>query len=213
MISPEEQIFIRSILFSPDDPEPKLVYADWLEERNDARAPLLRMDAELLDLPMAAAEEQEQSSQSSSENDVASRRRELAKARAALLPRLDRDWVQLITDGNIRYCDLSVEFEYICPKQWSDLQQIEGQPNVRFCSQCSQTVHYCQTIAEAKKHVMDSRCIAVDAAVADKETRDIPAHRPPLTTFMTLGIAMMPDEVTESPVEDIYEEPPPNNGD
>jgi uncharacterized protein (TIGR02996 family) len=39
----EEDAFIRAILAAPEDPAPRLVYADWLEERGDPRGEYLRL--------------------------------------------------------------------------------------------------------------------------------------------------------------------------
>jgi uncharacterized protein (TIGR02996 family) len=39
----EEAGFIRAIIATPGDWTPRLAYADWLEERSDARAELLRL--------------------------------------------------------------------------------------------------------------------------------------------------------------------------
>lgn len=38
-----EDIFLRAIRQAPDDPAPRLIYADWLEEQGDARSALLRL--------------------------------------------------------------------------------------------------------------------------------------------------------------------------
>src|SRR5688572_15359202 len=39
----DESDFLRAIAARPDDDAPGLVFADWLEERGDWRAPLLRL--------------------------------------------------------------------------------------------------------------------------------------------------------------------------
>jgi uncharacterized protein (TIGR02996 family) len=39
-----DEAFLRAILASPEDDVPRLIYADWLEERGDPRAELLRHD-------------------------------------------------------------------------------------------------------------------------------------------------------------------------
>lgn len=44
----EEAAFLRAIHAAPHDPALRLVYADWLEERGDARAELLRVQCELV---------------------------------------------------------------------------------------------------------------------------------------------------------------------
>lgn len=41
----EEAAFLKAIADSPDDPTPRLVFADWLQDRDDPRAPWVRDDA------------------------------------------------------------------------------------------------------------------------------------------------------------------------
>jgi uncharacterized protein (TIGR02996 family) len=38
-----EDAFLRAVLADPDDDEPRLVYADWLEERDDPRGEFIRL--------------------------------------------------------------------------------------------------------------------------------------------------------------------------
>lgn len=40
----DEAAFLRAIADQPEDDAPRLVYADWLEERNDPRAEYLRVE-------------------------------------------------------------------------------------------------------------------------------------------------------------------------
>jgi uncharacterized protein (TIGR02996 family) len=42
-----EDAFIRAILASPEDAAPRLIYADWLEERSDGRAEYLHLEYQL----------------------------------------------------------------------------------------------------------------------------------------------------------------------
>ena len=44
---PQAEEFLREIRRQPDDAVPRLIYADWLEERGDSRAELLRVQCEL----------------------------------------------------------------------------------------------------------------------------------------------------------------------
>ncbi len=46
-----EDAFVAAVLADPADDAPRLVYADWLEERGDPRAEFLRVEWELLKLP------------------------------------------------------------------------------------------------------------------------------------------------------------------
>ena len=46
----EEQAFLDEITRNPDDDAPRLVYADWLEERGDIRGEYLRLGVKLAGL-------------------------------------------------------------------------------------------------------------------------------------------------------------------
>ena len=47
----DEEAFLRAISAAPDDAAPRLVYADWLDERGDPRAEFVRVQVRLRDLP------------------------------------------------------------------------------------------------------------------------------------------------------------------
>jgi uncharacterized protein (TIGR02996 family) len=47
-----EEAFLRRILADPHDRALRLIYADWLEERGDARADLIRLEEEMATLPV-----------------------------------------------------------------------------------------------------------------------------------------------------------------
>ena len=49
MVSPEERPFIDAILAAPDDDAPRLVFADWLQARGDARGELISVQVALED--------------------------------------------------------------------------------------------------------------------------------------------------------------------
>lgn len=164
----EEQVFIREILFDPTELAARLIYADWLDERQDARARLLRIDVELQQLPREA-----------SEYPI------LLKERAQLLPKLDRAWVELLAWGPIERCPAStrqrestqstngagsaiVEFQFRCPKQWENLKPAEDNASARFCTECERTVHYCHDIESARKHTQKGDCVALDPSVPRK---------------------------------------------
>ena len=42
----EDEAFIRAIVDNPGDDTPRLVYADWLDDRDDPRGPYLRAEFE-----------------------------------------------------------------------------------------------------------------------------------------------------------------------
>ena len=49
---PDETAFLAAIRQAPDDRDLRLVYADWLEARADARGELIRVEEEMRDLPV-----------------------------------------------------------------------------------------------------------------------------------------------------------------
>src|SRR5437764_6172383 len=44
---PDDDAFLRAILAHPDDDLPRLVYADWLDERGDPKGEFIRLQCEL----------------------------------------------------------------------------------------------------------------------------------------------------------------------
>jgi uncharacterized protein (TIGR02996 family) len=51
----KDEHFLEAILASPQDPSPRLVYADWLEEQGDSRGEFLRAVHELSQAPLGSA--------------------------------------------------------------------------------------------------------------------------------------------------------------
>ncbi|MGN6544540.1 MAG: TIGR02996 domain-containing protein [Aureliella sp.] len=163
----EEQAFIREILFEPTDLSIRLVYADWLDERQDPRAGLLRIDVELQEL---------------SSDDP--RRTALLEERRQLLPSLDWNWISLLAMAPIERCPGSIqrtlwpagqdsqperiEFQYRCPKRWENLKPGEEADNVRFCNECEHNVYYCFNLKTAREHAERRNCVALDPVVPRK---------------------------------------------
>src|SRR5262245_52142937 len=50
MSGAHHQAFLQAILENPDDDTPRLVYADWLEERDDPRGEFIRVQCRLAEL-------------------------------------------------------------------------------------------------------------------------------------------------------------------
>jgi uncharacterized protein (TIGR02996 family) len=55
LFGPEEGAFLRAIRAAPQDSAPRLVYADWLDERHDRRGPVVRLMERIRSLPPDAA--------------------------------------------------------------------------------------------------------------------------------------------------------------
>ncbi len=71
--------FLAAIRAAPHDAAPRLVYADWLEERGDPRAELIRVEEEMRRLPV-----------------FADRYWELKPRRVELLSRASADWLEAL---------------------------------------------------------------------------------------------------------------------
>jgi uncharacterized protein (TIGR02996 family) len=144
-----DDAFIRAILADPGDPAPRLVYADWLEERGDAdsvlRAEYLRVECRFDRLPSA------------------DRSRRKLRARLLELRKLVGDaWWRQLDWAKVEYC---VEFSYRCPQRWDTLLPT-GEETVRHCSECQMDVHYCGSAREAYDLAEAGECVAIDSRLA-----------------------------------------------
>jgi uncharacterized protein (TIGR02996 family) len=143
--SEEDRAFIRAILSAPGDVAPRLIYADWLDEQNTDpalnAAKFLRLLAKL------------------SETPARSPRTLLVKnALRRLQKQLPQKWIVTLDVALIENC--VGQFEFVCPKKWEQLRTTD-EVHIRYCDQCHQNVYYSLTLAEATKHAVDGRCVAL----------------------------------------------------
>jgi len=145
----DEGAFIRVILADPSDPSPRLVYADWLEERGDpesaCRAEYLRIECQLDGLPSG------------------DRSRRRLQARLLKLRKLvGNAWWRKLDWAKVENC---VEFAYHCPQRWDTLLSTADEA-VRHCSVCQRDVHYCGSAREAYRLAETGQCVAIDSRLA-----------------------------------------------
>jgi uncharacterized protein (TIGR02996 family) len=149
----DEAAFLRSIQDSPADDAPRLVYADWLDERGDtasaAKAAFLRTTAAHGGAVRARARGRKALKQ---------QLHEMARA-------LPKDWLTIVSQVPVENCS---PFEFECPKRWESLGATDD-PAVRYCDSCRQSVYYAQTIEEAKRHAWIGRCVAVQLGLPRKK--------------------------------------------
>jgi uncharacterized protein (TIGR02996 family) len=138
----DDKDFITAILADPDDDTLRLVYADWLEERGDRRAEYLRIEAALAVAGQTRGHRQ--------------LRRELDELRQAI----DRRWQVLLDRTPLENCQFRTALA--CPDRWERLKPTP-EPNVRSCGSCRQQVHYCDTLQQARHHLLQGHCIAVNS--------------------------------------------------
>jgi uncharacterized protein (TIGR02996 family) len=158
----DEDALIRAILAEPGDPAPRLIYADWLEERGDAdsvrRAEYLRVECHLDSLPSA------------------DRTRRGLQARLLELRMLVGDaWWRQLDWAKVEYC---VEFAYHWPRRWDTLLPT-GDEAVRHCSVCQRDVHYCGSAREAHDLAEAGECVAIDSRLARLPLQLLRSRREP----------------------------------
>lgn len=158
----DEDDFLRKLLENPADDTVRLVYADWLDERDDeqsrTKATFLRLTAQLLERGHKAGWHK-------------ARRKEMQP----LAAKLPTDWLAVVSRLRIDSCGAKVandrvgrrflqQFEFVCDKDWTELS-VTDNTDVRFCEQCEQNVHYCDTITVARRHARQGHCVAVDLGI------------------------------------------------
>lgn len=191
----KEHVFIREIFYEPTDYSARMIYADWLEEHQDTRAELLRLDLEL------------QQSELSDEQRGAIQRR-----RQRLLKKIDPEWAALLAMTAIEKCpaeqqakievinamndteeqtegqsvESELEFRFRCPKRWENLVPVDENQQIRFCNECQRSVHYCYDIDTARTHAQRGNCVALDPSVPRKRY-DLD-YTFDMSNFTTLGM-------------------------
>jgi uncharacterized protein (TIGR02996 family) len=154
----DEDGFLRKLLENPADDTTRLVYADWLDERDDAessaKSQFLRLTVRMLDPKRPKG------------ND-----KQLQKLAAGL----NTDWLAVVSRLEVDNCGEKHAaqrrsgsqpsfFEFICDKRWDELTPTDN-ATVRFCDRCKEDVHYCDTITEAREHAQKGHCVAVDLGI------------------------------------------------
>ncbi len=153
--------FLQSIIENPDDDALLLVYADWLEDQGhpdaEARCEFLRLTVDHNRQPIIAAVQRLQQ----------------------LASQLDTSWLAVVSRLAIENChgknakggsshpDLPA-FNFLCDLRWEDLQSTDA-PTIRICDKCKHSVHYCDSISEARDHARSGHCVAVDIGVIRRE--------------------------------------------
>src|SRR5262249_23040109 len=141
---------------APDDPGPRLVYADWLDDQGQPeRADFLRLEAELLALPDGERHPALQD--------------ELRQCEEGL----DPAWVAAVSRPRIEGC--SFRFAYQCPLGGDRLTPTDD-PRKRFCGKCRRNVYFCDSVEEVRTQARHGHCVAVDLGVLRREG-DLPKPR------------------------------------
>jgi uncharacterized protein (TIGR02996 family) len=195
----DDSDFLRKLLENPADDTVRLVYADWLEERDD---PESRTKAQFLRLAVRLNEPKR------SPRWRAARRKEMQP----LAAKLPTDWLAVVSRLSIDYCGSKVEaanrfdflrqqFEFVCDQDWAAMTPT-GDAAVRLCEGCQQNVHYCGTITEARKQAERGHCVAVDLGIIRREN-DL---SPPVMMLGLPSLEFMNRERERLAVDDVSRE-------
>src|SRR5262245_7967950 len=162
----DEDDFLRKLLENPADDTVRLVYADWLDERDDTES---KTKALFLRLTVRLREP----------NRKASWRKARRKEMRPLAATLPTDWLAVVSRlqvercagkraANARWAYDQRLFDFVCGKRWDEMTATEDH-NVRFCELCKEDVHYCDTITQAREHAQQEHCVAVDLGIIRRE--------------------------------------------
>jgi uncharacterized protein (TIGR02996 family) len=192
-----EDSFLEAILAEPKDDATLLVYADWLEEQGDgvsaAKCEFLRLTVQR---PVLEGRNRKR-------RWLRARQKRLQELAAAL----ETDWLRVVSRLPVEQClkgqqEVPVRWEFQCPKQWQDLDATADR-NVRFCWDCREQVHYCDTITTARAHAQEGHCVAIDVGVIRKKHDLLPDMRMvfgrmTLDSFEAEEERLRPDAVSEA---------------
>jgi uncharacterized protein (TIGR02996 family) len=170
---PDDVAFISAILANPSENGPRLVYADWLDERGDPRGTFLRWQCELFTIPP--------------DDEY---RRILQDRIRAYCATIDPAWLAKVIRAAIELChfeerltsqqrmrlrlrrllqpDRPVQFEFACPKKWEYLE-LTKDASIRHCDTCQRDVYLSANIEDARNNARIGRCIALDCRVVRRE--------------------------------------------
>ena len=153
------QAFLDELRRTTSQDPLRLVFADWLDENNQpARAAYLRAQYHFANLPHDA--------RPVTMILAATELRDLAAS-------VDTQFRILTSIQPIENC--AVQYSVLCPRRWADLHSTENE-DVRHCVVCNKAVFHCNTLQEARLHVVSGDCVAIDASLV-REPGDLQIER------------------------------------
>ncbi|WP_020467829.1 TIGR02996 domain-containing protein [Zavarzinella formosa] len=142
----EEAAFTETILAAPRDDAPRLVFADWLEERDDPRGEWLRVTVRLQRLVWNIAPV-EMRARHQWVREVARLRHRLRE----LMTVVPEAWAIRMQAGHIEHCNI---LDGDCPREWLRLPESD-RPDRRHCVGCGRFVRYCRSADEVNQAVIE----------------------------------------------------------
>lgn len=155
----DEEGFLRAIAEQPEDRSRVQIYADWLDERGDARGEFLRLWEKLAENTLLR-DTTDASTRDGYRLQIRATRevRRLFKKLEEIRSTIDWAWVARIDRVLIRGCEPTFEFE--CPKKWESLRATDD-PSKRFCEICQKNVYYISNPSQTSRHLLKGACVAI----------------------------------------------------
>lgn len=160
-LDPDERALLDAILADPDDDGPRLVYADWLEERGDERATYLRLEIEF----RSAAD--------------AIERDRVERALRRLRWYAGAEWLAIVARLPIENCPRTD-----CPGRWEQLSATDA-PEVRRCETCLGIVHHCASFRTTRDRAAERHPVVVNTWIPRSRPIRFGPNGPVLNTSPT----------------------------
>ena len=165
----DEAAFLAAILADPDDDAPRLVFADWLDERGDCRGEWLRLTVRRDELVRGAAAGATIAARALAWATVRGEVRRITRRLQQLAARVPEAWALRLHRGFIENCRYPEE---TCPRFWHRLPESD-RADQRTCDRCQRQVECCRTTWESIKAGLRGRAV-VQVPVRNPEVKLLP---------------------------------------
>ncbi|MCR9201557.1 MAG: TIGR02996 domain-containing protein [Planctomycetaceae bacterium] len=197
---PQEQHLLQAIADDPHDDTVRLIYADWLEERQDPRCEYVRLECRFKQLAKQASHTPSKTQtltgrfqqlrqrlsdllkgpRTAEERLPAAVQRELQSLRTRmtqLREECEATWLAVLSRSAVSCCEPTVEFQFQCPMKWGDLSPTDD-PYVKHCSACDSPVYFEIDLSMAQERASEGKCVCVPVDMTS---------RPPLQELYDLS--------------------------
>jgi uncharacterized protein (TIGR02996 family) len=159
-----EEAFMAAILATPREDASRLVFADWLEERDDVRGELLRIATELEALEATAPQDMR--------GRMARVRRigQLTRRWREVIRPEHRPWLASLHRGRLQCVGVP---DGTCPGSWDRLPVEQDRPFARYCSTCTRWVRLCWSGREATQVRRSHRVVSLAVVRMETSRRDV----------------------------------------
>ena len=197
---PQETELLKAIAADPDSSPLRLIYADWLEERDDPRCEYLRLECQFQEL-IARTRQQADTKESVSRlarlrrrlselltgprtteqrlpGPVKAQLQSLRERMTELREECESPWLAAVSRSGVSCCEKTADFRFECPLKWTDLTPT-ADPYVKHCAACESPVYFEIDLSMAQERASEGKCVCVPADMTS---------RPPLQQLYDLAV-------------------------